>query len=295
MSDLDAMLAFARVVDHGGISAAAAAMALPKSNISRRLNALEARLGVRLLERTTRKIHLTEIGRLYYQHCRRIAQEIEHADSTIANAKETPQGTLRVSASVATGQHLIGPLLAGFIKRYPDVTVSLQLSNRRVDLIEEGFDLAIRIGPLESSSLISRRLGRGELGVYTTANYIRHKTRPERPLHLTGLDCVAMAQDDGSVVWTMTGPEDTVPVKIVPRVVVNDFGVIRQLLLDGVGIALLPHHVVRSAPSSNRFIRLLPDWSVQFVELHAVYPSHRGATPKMRAFLDWLSANLTLE
>jgi len=285
---LNGMVVFANIVDHGGITAAARALKLPKSNVSRRLAQLEDRLGVRLLERTTRKIRLTEIGEIYYRHCRRIVEEVEHADLSIAHSLEVPRGTLRVSTSVTVGQHLVAPLLPGFIRAFPEVRVSLQLSNRRVDLIEEGYDLAIRIGRLEDSTLISRSLGRSELSVYGATKYLRTHSIPKRLTDLAKLDCLVMSHEETGHVWNLAGPSGIKRIKIEPRAIVNDFAVLERMVLDGLGVALLPNYVARS----SKLTRILPKWSVPSVELHAIYPSHRGATPKMRAFLDWLVSKL---
>ena len=245
--DLDGMVVFANIVDHGGVTAAARALKLPKSNVSRRLAQLEDRLGVRLLERTTRKIHLTEIGEIYFRHCRRIVEEVEHADLSIARSLEVPRGTLRISTSVTVGQHLIAPLLPGFIRSFPEVRVSLQLSNRRVDLIEEGYDLAIRVGQLEDSSLISRSLGRSELGVYGTSKYLGKRSIPKRPTDLAKLDCLVMSHEETGHTWNLVGPSGMKRVEIQPRAIVNDFAVLEQMVLEGIGVALLPNYMVRSS------------------------------------------------
>jgi len=283
-TNLDGMVVFANIVERGGVTAAARALKLPKSNVSRRLAQLEYKLGVRLLERTTRKTHLTEIGEIYYQHCRRIVEEIEHADLSVAQSLEVPRGTLRVSTSVTVGQHLIAPLLPGFIKAYPEVRMSLQLSNRRVDLVEEGYDLAIRVGQLEDSSLISRSLGESELGGYGSEKYLEERGVPKSPTALAKLDCLAMSHAETGHVWKLTGPAGLKHVEIKPRTIVNDFAVLEQMVREGIGVALLPNYLAQSP----KLIRILPKWSVPLIELHAIYPSHRGATPKMRAFLDWL-------
>ncbi len=288
MTDVDSMVVFANIVEHGGVTAAARALKVPKSNVSRRLAQLEDKLGVRLLERTTRKSHLTEIGGIYFQHCRRIVEEVENADLSIAQSVEVPRGTLRVSTSVTVGQHLIAPLLPEFMKAYPEVRMSLQLSNRRVDLIEEGYDLAIRVGQLEDSSLISRSLGGSGLGIYGASKYLETRGVPKSPTALAKQDCLVMSHAETGHVWNLTGPSGMKRVEIEPRAIVNDFAVLEQMVLEGLGVALLPNYVARSP----KLIRILPKWSVPSVELHAIYPSHRGATPKMRAFLDWLVGKL---
>lgn len=289
--DLDGMAVFAYIVDTGGVTAAARALKLPKSNVSRRLANLESRLGVRLLERTTRTIHLTEIGEIYYRHCRRIVEEVEHAELSIANSVEIPRGTLRVSTSVVVGQQLIAPILSRFIPVYPDVRVSLQISNRRIDLIEEGYDLAIRVGQLEDSSLISRSLFQADMGIYGASDYLKSHPTIKVPVDLTQHDCLVMSHEESRQIWNLTGPAGTEHVEIYPKAMVNDFAVLQRLVLDGLGVALLPNYVARR----SRLLRVLPEWSYPPVELHAIYPSRRGAMPKTRAFLDWLIHELDLQ
>ena len=184
--DLNELAAFTYVVEHGGFTAAANAAQLPKSNISRRIANLERRLGVRLLERTTRKIHVTEIGEIYYQHCRRMLDEADHSDLCVEQTMAIPRGTLRVSASVTTGQHLLAPLTAAFIAQHPEVQMELSLVNRQVDVIDEGFDLVIRIGALQDSSLVTRSLGHCRLFLYASPEYLgavsyTHLTLPTTP------------------------------------------------------------------------------------------------------------------
>jgi len=292
MIDLNNLIVYAKVVDEGGFSAAARALGLPKSNVSRRVANLEARLGVRLLERTTRRIHTTEIGSVYYRHCKRIHEEAEHAEVSVSAMSDTPRGLLRVGASVTTGRHLISPVLAEFLRRCPGVQVDFVLSNRRIDIIDEGFDLVIRIGELEDSNLIAKHLGTSQRYLYASPAYLKDRTPPQQPADLAKHDCFAMRDAQGQVRWRLGKQQDSRTVTIAPRVEVNDFPSLRQIVLDGGGIGSLPSYLCNELERDRLLVRVLPGWSLPAVPFHALYPSHRGATPKVREFLEFISERI---
>jgi len=289
--DLNELAVFTYVVEHGGFTAAAEATQLPKSNISRRIASLEKRLGVRLLERTTRKVHVTEIGDIYYRHCRRMLDEADDADLYVEQAMESPRGTLRVSATVNVGQHLIAPMTAEFMARYPEVQFELVWTNRLIDVIDEGFDLTIRIGALQDSSLVARGLGQWSLIPYASAEYLEARGLPQKPEDLRDHDCLVMSDMRGSNQWTLSAGNITEQVVINPRASVNDFDTLRRMVADGGGIAILPSYM-HFGDYHNRLVRVLGDWTGRLTELHAIFPSRRGATPKVRAFLDFLVVRL---
>ena len=289
MHNLNDMVAFARVVEEGGFTAAAKRTGLPKSNLSRRVLRLEQTLGVRLLERTTRQMHKTEIGNLYYQHCKRIIEEAEHAEDCLDSLSTHPRGLIRVSASITFGQNLLSPVMAEFLEQFPEITMQLTLSNRRVDLIEEGFDIAIRMGDLEDSSLVVRKIGASETCLYASPNYLKDNGALHTPKDLSTHRYLAMSSWVAPGQITLIGSANTVSVDIKPQVIINDFESLRQLAVDHGGIASLPDYVARSDLRSNKLVRALPEWSSKFVPVSVVFPSHRGATPKVRAFIDFLS------
>ena len=290
--DLNELAIFTYVVEHGGFTAAADAAQLPKSNISRRIANLEKRLGVRLLERTTRKVHVTEIGGIYYQHCRRMLDEADHADLCVERAMEIPRGTLRVSATVATGQHLLAPMATEFVAQHPEVHLELVLVNRQVDVIDEGFDLVIRIGALQDSSLVARSLGRCGLFLYASQEYLEARGTPQAPEDLENHDCLAMSDGHNHNQWTLSTGDIIKRISLTPRASVNDFTTLRCMVADGGGVTILPSYL-HVGEYSKRLVRVLDDWAAPSVEFHAVYPSHRGATPKVRAFLDFVVARLS--
>ena len=289
MRDLNDMAVFAGVVEAAGISSAARRLGLPKSNVSRRLARLEERLNVRLLERTTRRVHLTEIGEVYYRHCRRILEEADHADLCVDHLAAAPRGLLRVSASVTTGHHLLGSVLGQFICDFPEIRVQLVLSNSRVDLIEEGFDVAIRVGELDDTSLIAKRLGESRLVFYASPEYVAAHTAPETPDDLHAHQLLIMSDKDVSHRLELIGPTKTKSLTVKPWTVINDFEVLRRAVMDGCGISIIPEYMCLEDEETERLVRVLADWSLPPVEFHALFPSHRGATPKVRAFLDFLA------
>ena len=289
--DLNELAVFTYVVEHGGFTAAAEATQLPKSNISRRIASLEERLGVRLLERTTRKVHVTEIGDIYYRHCRRMLDEADDADLYVEQAMEIPRGTLRVSATVNVGQHLLAPMAAEFMSQYPEVQFELVWSNRLIDVIDEGFDLVIRTGALQDSSLVARGLGQWWLFLYASAEYLKARGTPQRPEDLQDHDCLVMSDMRASNQWMLSKGNITEQIAITPCASVNDFDTLRRMVADGGGIAILPSYM-HFGDYHNRLVRVLDDWTGRLTELHAIFPSHRGATPKVRAFLDFLIVRL---
>jgi len=283
------MLVFSEVVDRGGFTAAGEALGRPKSNVSRTVSRLEAALGVQLLERTTRKQTLTEVGRIYYQHCQRIKDELESASNSIENLTETPRGQLRVCASLTAGQSLFTAHLAGFARSYPDVKVDLRLTNRRVDLIEEGFDVVIRVGESPDSSLISKFLCSQELRFYCAPSYLKEAPAVLlKPDDLLDHQCLFMNAMNERARWQFIAAERTTSVEFTPAFSCDDFYVLQQLAIDGLGITLLPQYMVKNDLQSGRLVRVLEDWVGARVDLHTLVPSRRGMTPKIRAFLDYL-------
>jgi len=292
MHNINAMVIFAKVVQAGGFTAAGNALGLPKSNISRHVSKLESELNVRLLERSTRRIHLTEIGEIYFRHCQRVIEEVEHAELSVNQMLEGPRGLLRISASVTSGQQLLSPVLSEYLLQYPEVQLQLELSNRRIDLIEEGFDLAIRIGPLADSRLVSRYLGKSRLYLYASKQYTERMGEPVVPHELIDHRLLLMNEMGLNDTLLLLGPQGVEKLVVSPYCTVNDFHTLHQLTRDGVGIAVLPHYMCNEEIRKKRLLRVLPGWEVPPIDFHALYPSHRGATPKLYAFLDFLVEKL---
>nr|MCH9675650.1 LysR family transcriptional regulator [Gammaproteobacteria bacterium] len=258
---------------------------------SRRVARLEASLGVRLLERTTRRLRMTDTGEIFYRHCQRMLDEAAQAELSVNQLLEKPQGWLRVSASVSAGQHLIAPLMSDFLQQYPDIKLQLVLTNRYVELIEEGFDVAVRIGDLPDSTLVTRPLGQSALRFYASPGYVASNPPIATPTDLTKQRCIVMSESSATVRWRLQRDTHEEVISVAPYLSVNDFSTIRRLLCDGVGVAALPEHIALSSDAPE-LVQLLPAWSFRTVEFRAVFPSQRGALPKLRVFLDFLSARL---
>ncbi|OUS12633.1 hypothetical protein A9Q97_05915 [Rhodospirillales bacterium 47_12_T64] len=293
--DLNDMAVFAEIVTSNGISVAADRLGLPKSNVSRRLARLERHLGVRLLERNTRSNRLTSIGQGYADYCRRMVEEAEAADNYIFNSLDTPSGELRISASVLVGQQVIAPALPDYIEQYPNVTVSLSLTNQRVNLIEDGFDLAFRIGKNEDSGLISQALNIFKMRLYASPKYLEERGTLSSPNDLTDHSCLVMTDMGQPESWQLSNGTDNVNLKIEPAAALNDFTVLKKLALKGAGIALLPEYAVYQELENKTLQCVFIDWYGPVTELTAIYPSRRGATSKLRAFVecvkDYLAQN----
>jgi DNA-binding transcriptional LysR family regulator len=289
-ASLDDMMVFRLVVDSGSFTGAALAMDLPKSNISRKISRLEKQLGVRLLERSTRSLRLTEVGQIYFQHCSRIFEEMQSANQCIEVLSSTPSGKLKICASVSIGQNILAPRLAKFQQLYPEIELDLQLLNRRIDLIEEGFDLAIRVGELEDSALISKRLFDVELHLYASPKYLAASShilkQPEDLLHHA---CLYMNANDEILQWQLAAGNKKQAIEIKPSFSSNDFTTLRQLTVDDYGIALLPDYLCQQQVKDKSLVRVLDDWVGRRVKVNAVYPNRKSMTPKLRAMLDYLA------
>ncbi|WP_299867976.1 LysR substrate-binding domain-containing protein [uncultured Hoeflea sp.] len=277
------MALFARVVDAGGFTAAAKSADIPQTTISRRIAKLEDSLGARLLERTTRKVVVTEIGQRVYHHARRIIDEVEGAQTLADSMQDEPIGLIRISAPVVFGQHILRPALARFLSANPKVQVQLDLSGRRVDLVGDGFDTAIRVGPLEPSSLIKRRIMWANAAYFARADIACKVGAPEA---LANCDWLDARNEYTSVDWKLLHKDslrECYKFTKKPRIASSDIETLISCAEAGLGVAVLP---VFSAPPSLE--RVLPEYVSRRVEINALTASHKSITPAVRSFLDHL-------
>jgi len=290
--DLNEIVVFAKVVETRSFTAAAQQLGLPKSTVSRKVAQLEERLGVRLLQRTTRKLSLTEIGQVYYERCQRIVADISAAEQVVTDMQSTPRGLLRVTAPVDFGAFVLGDIVADFLTEFHDIHVELLLTDRVIDLVEEGVDLGIRFGPLVESSLIARKLCMVGMRLCATPAYLARKGIPTHPDDLDIHDIVAFVPVPRMATWTLEGPDGAVT-ELTPstRVTSNNLMVIRNAARAGAGITQLPEFVCGEC--RDGFVYVLPEWRAQPAELFAVYPSTRNISPKLRAFVEFLTARLS--
>jgi DNA-binding transcriptional LysR family regulator len=289
--DLNEMLVFARVALTGSFTTAAADLGMPKSTVSRKVSELEARLKARLLNRTTRKVSLTDVGRTYYDHCARIASEIEDAERAVTNLQELPRGLLRVT----TGPNVafLAPILNDYLKRYPEVRLEVFCTGRTVDLIEERFDVAIRAGALGDSTLIARSLGKVRWFLVGTPAYLKKQGRPRSIDDLKRHDCILFGTTPGGAALRLQRGDKTAQVAPPARLMVNDFDLVHAAALAGLGLALLPAYLCLDDLRGKRLERVLRDWEAPSVPVQVVYPSARYISPKVKTFVDHLQERTT--
>lgn len=296
MQDLNELLFFAEVVDHGSFAAAARALGLPKSRLSRRVAELEARLGVRLLQRTTRKLSLTEAGEQCHRHCAAMREQAEAALQAVALVQSEPRGTLRVACPVTLAQTMLGRLLPLFMERHPQVRVDLRVSNRVVDLVEEGVDVALRVRATleDSGSLVVKQLGLTHALLVASPAQLRRQGTPEHPDALVRMDTVAMSAVEGRSSWQLLDPaQRLVTLTHQPRLVADDLWTLKLAILRGTGVGLVPDYLCQEELAQGRLVALLPGWAPAPAILHAVFPSRRGLAPATRRFLDFLGEQVS--
>ena len=292
MQDLNDLYFFVQVVDHGGYAAAGRALGMPKSRLSRRLMVLEERLGVRLLNRSTRKLSVSEIGREYYRHCVAMLVEADAAQETIDRSRSEPSGLIRVSAPPALVCFEIGPMIARFMAAHPRVRIDLQSTSRRVDVVGEGLDVAIRVRfpPLEPTDLVARTLADHPHRLVASPALLDDRPAPLVPADLAALPSLDLAPLLPHHVWQLSGPSGaSVRITHTPRLVTDDIAQLLHAALAGVGVARLPTMVVAEHLASGRLVDLLPGWTPQSGIVHAVFPTRRGLLPSVRSFIDHLA------
>ncbi len=294
-ADLNDMLYFTEVVERGGFAAAGRALDIPKSRLSRRVAELEEQLGVRLLQRTTRKLALTEVGEQYLRHCLAMREAAQAAAQVAAQVQTEPRGTLRVSCPVTLAQTSVAVLVPLFMRAYPEVRVEMLVTNRVIDLVEEGIDVALRVRPtLEASgSLVIKQLGQTRTLLVASPELLARQPAPQTPEDLARLDSVAMSVSDGRSSWRLLGPEGAEVMHVHrPRYVADDLLTLKLAVLMGTGICVLPDYMCRDELRDGRLVALLPDWAPPTGVVHAVFPSRRGLVPAVRRFLDFLGEHL---
>ncbi|MDF2447476.1 MAG: putative transcription regulator protein [Moraxellaceae bacterium] len=294
MQDLNDLYFYVQAVDHGGFAPASRALGIPKSKLSRRIALLEERLGVRLIQRTTRRFEVTEIGRTYYEHCKAMLVEAESAQEAIDAVRAEPSGTVRLSCPTALLEYRIGPLLGAFMVEHPRVQVVVEATNRRIDVVGEKLDLALRVRfpPLEDSGLVMRTLVESPQRLVASPACLRGRAPLHHPDDLQGLPSLDWGPPrDHS--WCLDGPPgQTAEVRHRPRYITDDMTALRQAALQGVGIVQLPHMVVDKDLEAGRLIDILPQWAPRSGIVHAVFPSRRGQLPAVRALIDYLVAHI---
>ncbi|MBW7921040.1 MAG: LysR family transcriptional regulator [Rubellimicrobium sp.] len=291
MDRLTEMEAFATVVDQGGFTDAARKMGISKSAVSKHVSALEARLGARLLNRTTRRVSPTEIGLAYYDRARRVLNDAGEADALVTAMQSAPSGLLRISVATDFGVNHLSPVLGDFLKEYPDITVNMVLNNRYVELISEGFDMAIRIGELEDSTLRARKIADTTRKMIAAPRYIQQFGRPERIDDLNEHKLLHYSNQSSAAVWKITAPSgEKRQIRTAGWLTVNDGQSLLNACVAGLGIAYLPSFLFADAMSKGLVEEVMPGLPEEVQGIYAVYPPGRFTQPKVRAFIDFLVA-----
>jgi DNA-binding transcriptional LysR family regulator len=295
MESLDDFYYFAKVVEHKGYAAAGRALGIPKSRLSRHVSDLETRLNVRLVNRSTRRLVVTDVGHEVYRHATAMLSEAEAAVAAVEFARAEPRGIVRLSCPVSLAQNPLAALLPEFFRRYPAIRLIVHASNRRVDVLNEGFDLALRVRtrPSGEDGLVMRSFGQARELLVASRDYLDRAGRPQRPEELAQHATLGFAPEADSQTWELKGPEDEiVHVEVAPRLVCHDFVVMRTAALAGTGIALLPESLVRTDLDAGQLEPVLHRWTLPQGVLHVVFQGRRGLLPAVRATLDFLAERL---
>lgn len=295
MQDLNDMLYFAEVVDRGSFAAAGRALNVPKSKLSRRIADLEARLGVRLLQRTTRKLSLTQAGEIYHRHCVAMREQAEAADEAVAHVQTEPRGTVRVSCPVTLAQTTIGLLLPRFLAAHPQVRIDMQVTNRVVDLVQESVDVALRVRWTldDSGSLVIKNLGPTHGLLVASPQLLQRYGEPRGPEELRNLPTVAMSAADGRATWNFRGPHGAeFELQHHPVYTADDLLTLKYAVLQGTGMCVLPDYICTEELRQQELVPVLPGWGPPVGMVLAVFPSRRGMVPAVRRFLDFLGENV---
>ena len=292
MNELSAMQAFCKVARTNSFSDAAREMGLSKAVVSRRVGELEDSLGIRLLNRTTRRVSLTDAGLAYLVRSQRILDDLNELQETTRSLSETPTGLLRVTAPDTFGQVKIASLLKRFLRQHPNVSVQLDLTNRYVDIVEEGFDLAIRIGKLKDSSLFSRKILRSRVYACASPAYIEEFGEPALPSDLEPHTCITYKDRSLRFDWRFKKGTQEFIVSVADRVQVNSYDAAYRMVRDGLGIALLPDYLIEEDISAGRLLHLLSSYRYRNDDVHAIFPHKHYMSPKVRTFIEYLADNL---
>jgi DNA-binding transcriptional LysR family regulator len=295
--DLNDTLVFVKVAELGSFVAAARALRLPKTTVSRKVQELEARLGAQLLHRTTRKLGLTEAGNIYFDHCQRIARDLDEAESAVSQLQDGPRGWLRFTSPYSAGVIWIAPLLAEFRTRHPEVKVEMVLTNEKLDLIDKEIDIALRIGPLADSSLVARRLGQFRTQVFASPDYLERHGEPGHPDDLAAHRTFAFPKfaRNGNYYWPLNDGTREQDYRVEPVIVANDPSALTDPLLSGEGLMLLSEVSAKPYVEKGLLRRVLAGWSGPMMDFNAVFPRGQAQSPKIRAFVDFLVERLRFE
>ncbi|AUG51686.1 LysR family transcriptional regulator [Thalassospira marina] len=289
IGNLDGMTVFARVVEEQSFSGASRKLGMSKSAVSKHVTKLEDSLGIRLLNRTTRRLSLTDAGSTFYQHCARVVEEIESAEHALTDLRGTPRGVLRISAPLTFGQRFLPNVIADFMELYPGLKVDIHLADHKVDLVAEGFDMAIRITRLRDSSMIARKLADFHGQMVASPEYLERRGTPKHPNDLVDHDILAYSNLPNPNVWEFDGPDGPLSVRVNPTMWCNNGEFTAVAARRGLGIASQPEFIIAESLHSGELVPILPEyWPRLGGGIYAVYPERRHLPTKVRMFIDYL-------
>jgi DNA-binding transcriptional LysR family regulator len=287
MIDKNAMALYVKVVENNSFSRAAQREGVPVSTVSRKISELEKALGVRLLERSTRKLRMTEIGQDYYQRCRRGLEEFETANLLVRDQQAEVSGHLRLSVPPSLSDVVIIPLIAAFQALYPNAIVNCLVTDRHVNHIEDGIDISLRVGDLKDSSLVARRLLRYRSVLVASPGYLARAGAPNHPNELPLHALVAFSRWEPAVTWELENKGETYKVNVQPRIAINDYTGVQSAVINGLGISEIPSILCGKDIQDGRLLEVMPDWQFSPVTLSAIYPSNRNLSRLIRLFKDF--------
>ena len=294
MDTLTSMKAFAAVVDTGSFAAASDRLAMSRAMTSKYVAHLEEHLGTRLLQRTTRKLTLTESGTAYYDRCVQILADIAEAEEGAVHHTESPRGTLRMTIPVSFGNLHMGPVIADYLKQYPEVKIDMLLTDRRVDLIEEGLDLAIRIGTLPESGLIAKKLGSDHVVICGAPDYLERHGIPKTPAELAPHNCLTYSYSSSGDEWKLNGPDGSHTVKVSGSLRATNGDMVKLAALGGVGLIRQPTFLAAQDIRAGRLVEVLSEYTSSELGIYAVYPSRKHLSAKVRSFVDFMATAFDL-
>jgi DNA-binding transcriptional LysR family regulator len=289
LNNITGLAVFAKVVELESFSKAAESLGLSKSAVSKQIAGLEERLGARLLNRTTRRLSVTNAGARLFERCQTIVAEIEAAELEAGHLHSRPAGVLRVTAGMSLGHLHLAPALSGFLENYPELDVELALNDRIVDLIDEGYDLALRIGDLETSSMIQRRLSDIRLVTVASPEYLDRHGEPKHPSELVNHACISYSYVWAGGAWRFKIPDRSHRVRITPRIQVNNGDAMARMAEAGTGITQLPTFLLHDGLRDGKLKPILSGFEPPPLGLYAIYPQSRGLSVKVRVFIDFLA------
>lgn len=287
MFDLNEIAVFLKVVESGGFSAASRALGLPKATVSRRVANLEATLGIRLLQRTTRSVGLTDAGRRYYRDCSRALGAVHEATAALTRIQDVPSGTLRISAPADAATFYFSDIVIDFARTFPAVDVELLLTDEQLNLVQARVDVAFRTGQLKDSTLIARKLGAGQRLICASPDYLEAAGTPRTPGDIRKHTAVVHGDSVEVAAWTLTGPKGKVVVRPKARLAVNSMAFVHKAAVAGLGLAVMPKAMAGSDLAKGRLVPVLEPWRPPSGGAHLLYPSNRNLSAATRSFIDF--------